>query len=301
MANGGAGGGGARGCGGRAGRGRLPRGLPHRAQTKGNPGWGSLLVQPATHTHTFGPRLGQSLWIVVNLSLDQPMIRRFMWADDARGGVRQLLLHSAANGQVEQLRVLAFCALTSLAGDVENSGPMWRDGATRAATVRAAASPGPGPGSRPSPHSDCNQVSAAANSQPEPVRVQALRTLASLACDGANKKSMWMPSSELGAREVCCCVTTCTQPPTLHASQLQPQVLVPSSPLHNLHAHAHVHAHAHALLCMCPGAPRRCQRARDPWRCSAAGQASTRIPGYFGGGAAQSCGRAPFFGGGSFR
>ena len=127
----------------------------------GNPGWGGVLAQPATHTHTFGPsRLGQSLWIVVNLSLDQPMVRRFMWADDARGGVRQLLLHSAANGQVEQLRVLAFCALTSLAGDVENSGPMWRDGATRAATVRAAASPGPGPGSRPSPDSDRNHRSA---------------------------------------------------------------------------------------------------------------------------------------------
>ena len=49
---------------------------------------------------------------------------------------------------------------------------------------------------------------------------------------------------------------------------------------------------------MCPGAPRRCQRAGDPWRCSAAGQASTRISGHFGGGAAQSRGRAPFFGGG---
>lgn len=176
------------------------------------------------------------------------MIRRFMWADDARGGVRQLLLHSAANGQVEQLRVLAFCALTSLAGDVENSGPMWRDEATRAATVRTAASPGPGPGSRPSPHSNRNQVSAAANSQPEPVRVQALRTLASLACDGANKKSMWVPSSEGGAREVCCCVTTCTQPPTLHASQLQPQVLVPSSPLHNLHVYMHMHMHCCACV-----------------------------------------------------
>ena len=31
------------------------------------------------------------------------------------------------------------------------------------------------------------QVSAAASSQPEPVRVQALRTLASLACDAGSK------------------------------------------------------------------------------------------------------------------
>ena len=184
----------------------------------GNPGWGGVLAQPATHTHTFGPsRLGQSLWIVVNLSLDQPMIRRFMWADDARGGVRQLLLHSAANGQVEQLRVLAFCALTSLAGDVENSGPMWRDGATRAATVRATASPGPGPGSRPSPDSDRNHRSAR-----RPTVSRSLCEFRHFARSRAWRATgrTRSPCGRLAPRAHarCCCVTTCTQPPTLHAS-----------------------------------------------------------------------------------
>ena len=137
----------------------------------------SAIVAGARENENEGVRR-QALWCVVNLSLavaetgvDGDMDVESLWLDDAEDGAREIMQRSARPGQPEDLRLLAMWGLTNLAGNPDHRRSMWDDEATRAALLCCAEA-----------------------GQPDLVRMQALRTLLSLATDEAIRcglSDMW--------------------------------------------------------------------------------------------------------------
>ena len=131
----------------------------------------SVIVAGAMDSEAEGVRR-QALWCVVNLCLsgaetDGGDDRESLWLDDAKDGAREIMQRSARQGQPEDLRLLAVWGLTNLAGQPGHRRSMWLDEATRDALLCCAEA-----------------------GQPDLVRMQALRTLISLAIDDANRHGL---------------------------------------------------------------------------------------------------------------
>ena len=102
------------------------------------------------------------------------------WWDDAADGARAIMRLSAGAQQPQELRMLAVLALTNLADQPSHRRSIWEDEELRAALL------------------DC-----ADSSESELLRLQAMRTMLSLANDEENKESLrrkWASLDEEGAR-----------------------------------------------------------------------------------------------------